>query len=263
MDVKEIMKRPIKVDKSKKLSDAIKIMEKKGVLRLPVVDSGKLVGVLTASNIIEKIGDPRSLDLDVSSFHISSSTTKNPYTITPDDNVKKALELFRSDYISILPVINGEELVGMITRRHMLPILESKGTVDQAMTKKFGTLHIGERVIHVRKLYLEEGMRYFSVKTQNNNYIGILSVKDLLFGLFKFRKSINAKHHPETLIKEFKIEKILSKGTEMIDSKVPLDDLRKKMSKKTLFAYPITNSSNEITGFIGHHEMLLHSRIVP
>ena len=92
MDVKEIMKRPIKVDKDRKLSDAIKLMEKKGVLRLPVVNDGKLLGVLTVSKLIEKIGDPRSLDLDVSSFHISSSITKNPYTISAEDNVKKALD---------------------------------------------------------------------------------------------------------------------------------------------------------------------------
>jgi len=260
MEVKEIMKRPIKIDKRKKLSDAIKIMEKKGVLRLPVVDDGKLLGVLTASNIIEKIGDPRSLDLDVSAFHISSSVTKNPYTVTPDDNVKKALQFFRSDYISILPVVNGEELVGMITRSHMFPILESKGTVSEAMTKKFSTLHQGERVIHVRKQYLEEGMRYFTVKA-GNSYIGVISVKDLLFGLYKFRKSISAKHHPETLIKEFKVEEILSKGTEMIDPNMPLESLRKQMTKKTLFAYPVSNSYNDVAGFIGHHEMLLHSTI--
>ena len=66
MEVREIMKRPIKVDKDRKLSDAIKLMDKNGVLRLPVVNDGKLMGVLTASNIIEKIGDARSLNLDVS-----------------------------------------------------------------------------------------------------------------------------------------------------------------------------------------------------
>lgn len=143
MDVKEIMKRPIKVDKDRKLSDAIKLMEKKGVLRLPVVNDGKLLGVLTVSKLIEKIGDPRSLDLDVSSFHISSSITKNPYTISAEDNVKKALDFFRSDYISILPVVEGEEMVGVITRRHMIPLVESKGTIGDAMTKKYSTLSWG------------------------------------------------------------------------------------------------------------------------
>ncbi len=260
MDVKEIMKRPIKIDKSKKLSDAVKIMEKKGVLRLPVVGDGKLLGVLTASNLIEKIGDHRSLDLDVSAFHVSSAVTKNPYTITPEDNVKKALEFFKSDFISILPVVKNEELVGMITRSTMFPIIEAKGTVGEGMTKKFSTLNQGERVIHARKIYLEEGIRYFTVKS-HNSYMGILSVKDLLYGLYKYRKSINAKHHPETFIKDFKVDEIMSKGAEMIDPNLPLDSLRKQMIKKTLFAYPVANSSDDVAGFIGHHELLLHSAI--
>ena len=220
MDVREVMKRPIKVDKDRKLSDAIKLMEKKGVLRLPVVNDGKLLGVLTVSKIIEKIGDPRSLDLDVSSFRISSSITKNPYTISAEDNIKKALDFFRSDYISILPVVEGDEMVGMITRKHMIPLVESKVTIGDAMTKKYSTLSWGDRVIHARKQYLEEGIRYFAVKSQNNAYVGLISVKDLLFGLYKFRKTINAKRHPEP-IKEFKVERDINKEPEMLDPNVP------------------------------------------
>ena len=260
MDVREIMKRPIKVDKDRKLSDAIKLMDKKGVLRLPIVNDGKLIGILTASNIIEKIGDPRSLNLDVSAFHISSSITKNPYTISPDDNVKKALEYFRSDYISILPVVEGEEMVGVITRRHMIPLVESKGTIGDAMTKKYSNLSWGDRVIHARKQYLDDGIRYFAIKSQNN-YMGLISVKDLLFGLYKFRKNINAKHHPETLIKEFKVEEILTREPEMLDPNLPLDILRKQMAKKTEFVYPVSNSSKDVAGFIGHHEILLNGEI--
>jgi len=260
MDVREIMKRPIKVDKDRKLSDAIKLMDKKGVLRLPVVNDGKLIGVLTASNIIEKIGDPRSLNLDVSAFHISSSITKNPYTISADENVKKALEFFRSDYISILPVVEGDEMVGVITRRHMIPLVESKGTIGDAMTKKYSTLSWGDRVIHARKQYLDDGMRYFAIKSQNN-YMGLISVKDLLFGIYKFRKNINSKHHPETLIKEFKVEEILTREPEMLDPNLPLDILKKQMSKKTEFVYPVSNSSKDVSGFIGHHEILLNSEI--
>ena len=261
MEVREIMKRPIKVDKDRKLSDAIKLMDKNGVLRLPVVNDGKLMGVLTASNIIEKIGDARSLNLDVSVFHISSSITKNPYTISADENAKKALEFFRSDYISILPVVEGEELVGMITRRHMIPLVESKGTIGDAMTRKFSTLSWGDRVIHARKQYLEEGIRYFAIKS-HNNYMGLISVKDLLFGLYKFRKNINAKHHPETLIKEFKVEEILTREPELLDYTTPLETLRKQISKKTQFAYPVSNSTKDIAGFIGHHEILLNSELV-
>ncbi len=260
MDVKEIMKRPIKVDKDRKLSDAIKIMEKKGVLRLPVVNDGKLIGVLTATNIIEKIGDPRSLNIDVTVFHISSSVTKNPYTISAKENVKKALEFFKSDYISILPVIEDEDLVGMITRKHMIPLVESKGTVGNAMAKNYNTLSWGDRVIHARKQYLDQGIRYFSIKSQNN-FVGFASVKDLLFGLYKFRKAINSKHHPETLIKEFKIEEIRNSNPEMLSIDMPLEKLRKQMTKKTQFAYPVSDSSNNVVGFIGHHEILLNSEI--
>ena len=76
----------------------------------------------------------KSLDLDVSSFRISSSITKNPYTISAEDNIK-SFRFFRSDYISILPVVEGDEMVGMITRKHMIPLVESKVTIGDAMTR--------------------------------------------------------------------------------------------------------------------------------
>lgn len=91
--------------------------------------------------------------------------------------------------------------------------------------------------------------------------MGLISVKDLLFGLYKFRKNINAKHHPETMIKEFKVEEILTREPEMLDPNLPLDMLIKQIAKKTQFVYPVSNSSKDIAGFIGQHEILLNSEI--
>ena len=65
--------------------------------------------------------------------------TKDPLTITPFDSVGQADELMWEDKIRQLPVITGEELVGIITDRDIRSFLSSSLMVSPAAREK--TLH--------------------------------------------------------------------------------------------------------------------------
>jgi CBS domain-containing protein len=52
---------PITVDAETPLLDAMKLLHQTGVLRLPVTEQGKLVGVISRSDIIRAVADVRSL----------------------------------------------------------------------------------------------------------------------------------------------------------------------------------------------------------
>jgi CBS domain-containing protein len=52
---------PITVDAEMPLLDAMKLLHQTGVLRLPVTEQGKLVGVISRSDVIRAVADLRSL----------------------------------------------------------------------------------------------------------------------------------------------------------------------------------------------------------
>src|SRR5574343_1433258 len=48
-----------------------------------------------------------------------SGVIKDPITVSPDVTVREVLELTRAKNISGVPVVNGEELVGIVTSRDL------------------------------------------------------------------------------------------------------------------------------------------------
>jgi CBS domain-containing protein len=70
--------------------------------------------------------------------------TKDPLTITRSDSVGQADELMWEDKIRQLPVITGEELVGIITDRDIRSFLSSSLMVSPAAREKALNTNVGD-----------------------------------------------------------------------------------------------------------------------
>jgi len=47
-------------------------------------------------------------------------------TVNPDTPIKKALEIMGSEDLNQLPVVEGNEVLGMLTRSHILQLLQTR-----------------------------------------------------------------------------------------------------------------------------------------
>ncbi|MBD2355009.1 chloride channel protein [Tolypothrix sp. FACHB-123] len=81
----------------------------------PVVEEGKLVGIITQSDLL-KIRD-RNLPNDTA---IREVMTPKPITVTPQHNLRNVLYLLDRYQISRLPVVEGRKLIGIITRADII-----------------------------------------------------------------------------------------------------------------------------------------------
>lgn len=87
----------------------------------PVEDSkGRLVGLVTARLVlrhyIKSKGGQRKPNT------VEDIMIKNPVTVTQETNIIDAMKLMREHKIGCLPVVNGEELVGLISEMEFLRI---------------------------------------------------------------------------------------------------------------------------------------------
>ncbi|MBD2211186.1 chloride channel protein [Nostoc linckia FACHB-104] len=81
----------------------------------PVVEEGKLVGIITQSDLL-KIRD-RNIPNDTPLREIM---TPSPITVTPKHNLSNVLYLLDRYQISRLPVVEGRKLIGIITRADII-----------------------------------------------------------------------------------------------------------------------------------------------
>src|SRR4030043_498692 len=122
MRIRDVMtKNPITVDSETLVLDAQKIMQENSIRRLPVVDKGKLVGIVTKHDLLQASPSPATslsifeLNYLLSKMKVKEIMKKNPLTITPDTPFEEALALGQEKKIGSFPVVENGKLVGITT----------------------------------------------------------------------------------------------------------------------------------------------------
>lgn len=249
MNIEEIMKSPIHVDKDQRLSYAVNLFEKHNIARLPVLEEGKLVGILTQRDVMEKIGDFRE-DLKVSTYHISSCMTKNPFTLHPSDPVEKAVELFCEKGISGIPIVD-EKLVGIVTKLDVIEVHEYPHKVSACYTSRFLSISIDERVVHARVLMLEHNERCLPVI--NGELEGVITTSDVVFELYTFRELIDK--HQSTLVRNIPIIEAMNQNPQITTLSQPMEEVKQVMVKENLSTLPVIDEG-AVVGLVSKDEMI-------
>ena len=132
----------ITVTPATSVPEALKIMQEHSIKRLPVMQSEKLVGILTESALLKVSPSPAtSLSIFEINFLVAKMTvkevmTKKPFTISPDATIEEAALLMRNKKISGLPVVENGKLIGII----------SESDLFDAMIELFGLKRAGKRL---------------------------------------------------------------------------------------------------------------------
>ncbi len=114
---------PITVNVDTTLQDAINILMDNHISILPVMDSGKLVGIVTDRDVKHAspsdacLLDFQNIMYHVARIQISEIMTPNPITIPLDLTMEEAAEVLLQNNISGVPVVNEKgQLKGIITK---------------------------------------------------------------------------------------------------------------------------------------------------
>jgi len=123
-------KKVITVDAHTTLPDAHRLMHNNKIRRLPVLDKGKLVGIVTRSDIREASpSDATTLSVWelhylLSKLEVRNIMTPDPITIRANATIKEAATQMYTHKIGGLPVLGDDgKLVGIITESDIFRIL--------------------------------------------------------------------------------------------------------------------------------------------
>ena len=134
---------PVTATPMMSVGEAADLMKREKVHRLPVLDKDKkLVGVITEKDVLHASPSPASslsiheMAYLLSKLKVKDLMTKDVVTITEDTTVEEAARLMVDQDLSCLPVVQGDVLVGIVSKSDMFRIL----------LELFGARHYGVRM---------------------------------------------------------------------------------------------------------------------
>ena len=141
MLVKSRMSQPvITVPPEMSLPDCLKLMQREHIRRTPVVENGRLIGIVSDKDLLNASpSDATSLSVWeitylVNKIKVRDVMTKKVLTVEEDMPIEEAARIMVDNKVGGLPVVKNGELVGLITETDLFKmLLELMGARDQGV----------------------------------------------------------------------------------------------------------------------------------
>ncbi|MDV0446478.1 Inosine-5'-monophosphate dehydrogenase [Methanosarcinaceae archaeon Ag5] len=123
----------ITINSSERLVHARYLMLEHNVGRIPVMEDGKLIGVISEKDVAVAFQEFKDSVPDnhqearIKNLLVADVMTRNPITATPSTPAEEIVSLMVHKNVGIIPVMDAGKLVGIITRRSLItsiPTLE-------------------------------------------------------------------------------------------------------------------------------------------
>jgi CBS domain-containing protein/ribosome-associated translation inhibitor RaiA len=101
---------PPKIAPSEPLEEIARVMVENNVYHLPVLDNEKLLGIVSADDVIQKLTEQQ-----IGMQPVKTIMCTQPLSVSPHDTIGKALHLFQQEHITYLAVVEHNLVVGAVT----------------------------------------------------------------------------------------------------------------------------------------------------
>ena len=132
MQVREIMSTNIEVvDRNDNLQTVEERMATKHLRHLPVLEQGEIVGLVTQRDLFKaaqssamRYGE-KAQQAYLRSVRVKEIMTYPVVTIPPDTSIAAAADMMITKGIGCLPVVENQQLIGMVTKTDLLRCLRT------------------------------------------------------------------------------------------------------------------------------------------
>jgi acetoin utilization protein AcuB len=122
------------------LPEALDLMRREHIRRMPVMRNGKLVGIVTERDLLHASASSSTtlsiweLNYLLNKISVAQVMSKEVCTVTEDTPIEEAARIMADNKIGGLPVLRGDHVVGMITETNLFKIfLELMGARERGV----------------------------------------------------------------------------------------------------------------------------------
>jgi CBS domain-containing protein len=148
-------------------------------------------------------------------MRISDIMTKATVTDQPDDTLAEAAKRMWEQQTGSLLVLDGEDLVGIITERDVLKAVATGQSLDarvsEVMTKDVVTVNPSTSLREAARVMTERWIRHLPVLDEARRLVGVVSQRDLagvLAGALNEPESLHRLIESSELVRERRLKRI-------------------------------------------------------
>ncbi len=188
MKIEDVMNEEVIVaEENEQVSHARNLMLKYGYSRILVVNQeDKLVGILTEKDLTRKMrsNGPKWKRRTIDKISIRRVMTPQPVTLTPTREVRDAVEIMIKNDISSVPVVDGDEILGIVTKTELMDFYRDKFAgkwkVSDLMTSEVVTVNENHSIGHVISTMEDQKIGKLIV-VRDNEPVGIITSANISF----------------------------------------------------------------------------------
>ncbi len=258
MQIKNLMSEDlITVDKDQNLTDALKLLRKHNVSRLPVTNNKELVGIISERDIAKKLGSSKYENMPASRLHVSSVMVKDVITVPQSMQLGEVAKIMLEKGIGSVPVMDDDQMVGIVSKADFVTlavgIAFDKITVKEVMSKDLVVVSPTERIVHARRQMLEAHIGRLPV-VEDDKLVGMITSKDLLRAFLEFRKSVPEKYQ-KSQIKDLLVEDIMSSNPVFVSKDMSITEISNIIMETGFNGLPVVED-NKVVGIITQTDIL-------
>ncbi|MGO9005565.1 MAG: CBS domain-containing protein [Beijerinckiaceae bacterium] len=123
-----MQRNPLTIVSDTLVSDAKQLISEKNLHALPVVDNGRLRGLVTRANLLRmgyfvlRTQSPDEFNFFVNRLRVRDIMVRNPATVQSDDTMEHCMHKGRELGVAQFPVMEGETVVGVISANEIFEL---------------------------------------------------------------------------------------------------------------------------------------------
>ena len=258
MQIKNLMSEDlITIDKDQNITDALKLLRKNNISRLPVTNKKELVGIISERDIANKLGSSKYENMPASRLHISSVMVKDVLTVPQTMQLHDVAKLMLEKGIGSVPVMDEDKMIGIVSKADFTTLAVGtafdKITVNELMTRDLTTVSPTERLVHARRLMIDAKVGRLPV-VEDDELIGMVTSKDLMRAYIDFKKNTPEKHQ-KSQIKEIFVDSIMSSNPTYTSQDASITEVAKIMIETGYNGLPVVGEG-KVIGIITQTDIL-------
>ncbi|WP_292380728.1 CBS domain-containing protein [Methanosarcina sp. UBA289] len=276
MNVADIMSSPVYVlNADEPVSHARKLMLRYRISTLLVLNEGKMVGIVTKSDITNRLAQAEPLwrRRPIDQIPIKLLMTDSVITIYPEASISQAAALMLENGVHNVPVVKND-IVGIVTRTDLVRYVaenseEMKTKIPKLMTEDIVSVHRHHTINHVIDEMNRNEIERVIVKDDAGKPVGIISSRSLALNLLTdFQGELSTKSIKMTrrsspggqktyrYVKEVPLtaEDIMVSPINSIDVNENISAAAKKMIEEGVTALPVSDGE-DIVGILSRTDI--------